>query len=121
MAIMTQITLDSKQYEDDGSLNPPPIYMVSQKYRVLLSYVGLVIDVIILLQIFIYMGIIDNNKRTLLSRYVLERFGGWYEGNRLDFIFEWSGILHIVFKLYILSLQKNFRACDYGLPPSWNF
>lgn len=120
LVIMTQITIDSPQYSDDGTLNPPPSYMFTQKYRVMIAYTGLIIDVIIMLQIYIYFGIADISEKTILSRYILERFGSWIEGNKLDFLFEWSGLIHIGIKIYILLLQKNFHACNYGLPPSWN-
>ena len=59
-------------------------------------------------------------KKTLFSHYILERFGGWIEGNKLDFIFEWSGMIDVFIKIYILLLQKEFIACEYGLPSSWN-
>ena len=120
IAIITQITLDSPQITDDGTFNPPPAYMFPQKYRVIIAYVGLVIDIVIMLQIYIYSGIADFSKKTVVSRYVLERFGGWEAGNKLDFLFDWSGILDVLLKVYVLLLQNNFRACDYGLPPSWN-
>jgi hypothetical protein len=120
LAIITQITVDTKQIKDDGSFNPPPPFMFPQKYRVLLTYAGLIIDIIIMIQLYIYFGIADVSKKTVLSRYFLERFGGWYSGNKLDFVFEWSGIIDVVLKLYILYLQTSFRACNYGLPDSWN-
>jgi len=120
VAIITQITVDSPLYTDDGSFNPPPSYMFPQKYRVMIAYAGLIIDIIIMLQIYIYFGIADISKKTILSRYILERYGGWIEGNKLDFLFEWSGLIHVGLKIYVLLLQKNFQACQYGLPPSWN-
>jgi hypothetical protein len=120
VAIITQITVDSPIYTDDGSFNPPPSYILPQKYRVMIAYVGLIIDIIIMLQIYIYFGIADISKKTILSRYILERYGGWIEGNKLDFLFEWSGLIHVGLKIYVLLLQKNFQACKYGLPPSWN-
>jgi len=120
LAIITQITVDSPQYADDGSFNPPPSYMMPQEYRVMITYVGLVIDILIMVQLFIYFGIADVNKPTLFSKYILERFGGWYPGNKLDFLFEWSGIVDVLLKVYILFLQKNFQACLYNLPASWN-
>ena len=73
-----------------------------------------------MIQLYIYNGIADNSKKTLLSHYILERFGGWIEGNKLDFLFEWSGVFDCVAKIYLLYLQTGFRACEYGLPPSWN-
>jgi len=119
-AIITQMTVDSEQYLDDGTFSPPPPYMLSQKYRVLISYCSLLVDILLMVQVYIYFGITDVNKKTILSKYVLERFGGWISGNKLDFLFDWSGIIDVLIKLYILVLQKDFYACDYGLPPSWN-
>jgi hypothetical protein len=119
-AIITQITIDEKQIADDGNLNPPPKYMYPQKYRVIIAYISVLIDSLLMIQIYIYNGIVDVSKKTLLSQYVLERFGGWIDGNKLDFIFEWSGMIDVFIKIYILLLQTNFYACDYGLPPSWN-
>ena len=119
-AIITQITIDSPQIADDGSFSPPPIYMYPQKYRVMIAYISVVIDSLLMIQLYIYNGIADNSKKTLLSHYILERFGGWIEGNKLDFLFEWSGMIDVFIKIYILILQDTFRACDYGLPPSWN-
>ena len=120
LAIITQITVDSKQYTDDGSFNPPPTYMYPQKYRLMLAYAGVVVDSIIMIQLYIYFGISNINRKTLFNNFFLERFGGWYPGNKLEFIFDWSGLLKIGLKLYILYLQKGFQACNYGLPLSWN-
>ena len=119
-AIITQITVDSEQYLDNGSFSPPPTYMLPQKYRVIISYCSLVVDTLLMLQVYIYFGITDVSKKTLLSTYVLERFGGWITGNKLDFLFDWSGIIDVLIKLYILILQRDFYACEYGLPSSWN-
>jgi len=120
LAIITQVTFDSPQISDDGTFNPPPVYMLPQQYRVILAYVSTVVDFLIMLQLYIYFGIADVTKKTIVSRYVLERFGGWYPSNKLDFLFDWSGLIDTVVKLYILSLQTNFNACNYGLPSSWN-
>lgn len=120
LVIITQITIDSPQITDDGTLNPPPSYMFTQKYRIMIAYFGLIIDAISMLQVYIYFGIADVSEKTILSRYILERFGSWIKGNKLDFLFEWSGIINVIIKIYLLSLQMNFRACNFGLPPSWN-
>jgi hypothetical protein len=121
LAIITQITLDTYEVIDDGSFNPPPSYMLPDRYRIMLAYASLVINVIVMIQSYIYFGIADLSKKTILSRYVLERYGGWYFGNKLDFIYEWSGLLDIFISVYVLYLQNNFHACEYGLPASWNF
>ncbi len=120
LALITQITIDSPQIADDGSFNPPPSYMLPQKFRVVLSYITMFVDFLIMVQLYIYFGISDITKKTAISRYVLERFGGWYPGNKFDFIFDWSGIIDTVLKIYLLSLQSGFQACIYGLPLSWN-
>jgi len=119
-AIITQITIDEKEISNDGSLNPPPLYMFPQYYRVLIAYISVLIDTMLMVQLYIFNGIADPTKKTLLSIYVLERFGGWVDGNKLDYLFEWSGMIDVIIKIYILLLQTNFYACDYGLPSSWN-
>lgn len=121
MAIITQITINSTPIVDDGSFNPPPTYMLPDRYRIMLTYASLVINVIVMIQSYIYFGISDLSKKTILSRYILERYGGWYIGNKLDFLYEWSGSIDIIIAIYILNLQANFQACEYGLPKSWNF
>lgn len=120
-AIITQITISSPQIKNDGTFNPPPVYMLPLKYRMMLSYVSFIIDIILFAQFYIYLGISDYSKRTIMSRYILERFGGWYKGNRLDFIYEWLGIFDVIYRIYILYLQNTFTACQYNLPDSWNF
>jgi len=121
VAIITQITIDSPEIIDDGSFNPPPAYMLPDSYRVMLAFASLVVNIVVMLQMYIYFGIADLSKKTRLSRYFLERFGGWYPGNKLDYIYEWSGLIDIGISIYILYLQSNFQACEYGLPSSWNF
>jgi hypothetical protein len=121
MAIITQIAVDSKPVSDDGSFNPPPTYMLPDKYRIMLTYASLVVNIIVMVQTYVYFGIADLSKKTILSRYLLERYGGWYAGNKLDFVYEWSGLIDIFIAMYILHLQFNFQACVYGLPASWNF
>ena len=121
LAILTQITVDSDQYSDDGHFNPPPSYMLPQEYRVLLAYISLVVDALVMVQLYIYFGVADTTKNTIISKYFLERFGGWIEGNKLDFIFDWSGLIDTAIKVYIVLLQTGFQSCIYGLPPSWNY
>jgi hypothetical protein len=121
MAIVTQIAVDTKQIKDDGSFNPPPTYMLPDKYRVMVTYASLVINVVVMIQSYLYFGIADLSKKTILSRYFLERYGGWYFGNKIDFLYEWSGLFDICVAIYCLYIQYNFQACEYGLPTSWNF
>ena len=121
IAILTQITTNTKQISDDGSFNPPPPYMFGYRNRILIAYIALIINIIVMVQTYIYFGIADISKKTVFSRYFLERFGGWYNNNKLDFIYDWAGLIEIFISIYILYLQYTFQACDYGLPPSWNF
>lgn len=121
VAIITQITVDSPEVLDDGSFNPPPTYMLPDKYRIMLAFASLVVNIIVMIQTYIYFGIADLSKKTIVSRYILERFGGWYTGNKLDYIYEWTGLFDIAISIYILHLQSTFQACEYGLPSSWNF
>jgi len=121
MAIITQIAVDSEQVKDDDSFHPPPTYMLPDKYRIMLTYASLVVNIIVMVQTYVYFGIADLSKKSILSRYILERFGGWYAGNKIDFLYEWSGLIDIFIAVYILYLQYNFQACVYGLPASWNF
>ena len=115
----------------DGNINK-----IAQKIiQKILDNIDLDIDITKLTEIFIHSPSnisettnIQNNKnqinkhskKNLLSYYILERFGGWVKGNKLDFLFEWSGMFDVFIKIYILLLQKNFSACEYGLPSSWN-
>jgi hypothetical protein len=87
----------------------------------MIAYASLVVNVIVMIQSYVYLGIADLSKKTIVSRYVLERFGGWYAGNKLDYIYEWTNMIDIIIAVYILYLQTTFQACKYGLPSSWNF
>ena len=120
LAIITQITLDSEQFADDGSFKPPPSYMMPQQYRVILSYATIIMDFLTLVQLYIYFGVYDITKKTAFSKYILERFGGWRPGRKLDFIFDWLALVSVLINTYLLLLQTNFQACEYGLPLSWN-
>lgn len=119
--IITQITISSPQISNDGTFNPPPTYMFPLKYRMIITYVEFILDTLLFLQFYIYYGITDYSKKTILSRYILERFGGWYPGNKLDFLFDWTGLFDMSYRIYILYLQDTFTACKYDLPNSWNF
>ena len=121
MAIITQIHIDTEQIRDDGSFNPPPTYMLPHNYRVMIAYASFIVNILVMIQTYVYFGIADYSKKTILSRYFLERFGGWYGGNKLDFIYDWSGMIDIFIAAYVLYIQYTFTACNYGLPESWNF
>jgi hypothetical protein len=120
ISFITQLNLDSPQYADDNTFNPPPSYLMSQKYRVILSYATVIVSFLTMLQLYIYFGVNDTTKTTAISKYFLERFGGWYPGNKMFFLLDWAGLCDTIIKLYILYLQYNYQACNYSLPLSWN-
>ena len=68
--------------------------------------------------------IFANIKYLLAPVLILVTFAGVLAGG----IFAWLGVallfvgivIDTIIKVYILYLQTNFNACDYGLPPSWN-
>jgi len=121
LGFITQIAIDGKPIRNTGEFQPPPKYMLPDKYRLILAYLTVIMNSVVLLQSYIYYGIRNINKKTILSIYILERFGGWYTNNKTYFIYEWSGIIDVFLSIYIFYLQKNFIACNYDLPPSWNF
>jgi hypothetical protein len=120
-----QNTMDLKAISASGGNGDefvaPPTYLLPRKYRMAIVYLVLILDIIIFIQYYIYFGVFDYSKDTYLHRYLLERFGGWYDGRKLHFVIEWLGIGYIVSDLYNIYLQTSFEACKYGLPVSWNF
>ena len=67
------------------------------------------------------MGIVDYTKNTILHRYLLERFGGWYDGNKLAYFVGWLGFMYVSNDIYNLWISMYFNACEYKLPSSWDF
>ena len=120
-AVYTQITIDSPIIIDDGTLNPPPTIILPKKYRVMIAFMVLICDIIIFLQIFIHMGIVDYSKNTILHRFFLERFGSASSGNLFGWIIAWVAIFYIYNDIHILIEQMNFTSCAYKLPSSWDF
>jgi len=121
MAWYSQMALNTYSVKDTDDLSPPPGYILPKKYRKLIVYIILILDIIIFAQFFIYMGISDDSKKTVLHRYFTERFGGWHSGNKLAYLVSWIGAIYIINDLYSIHLQKTFRSCLYDLPKSWDF
>jgi hypothetical protein len=120
-ALYTQITIDAPIITDDGSLNPPPTILLPKKYRIVVAYGVLICDIIIFLQFFIHMGLTDYSKNTILHKFILNRFGGLGGENTFGWVIAWVAILYILDDLHILNEQRNFTACKYKLPSSWDF
>ncbi len=126
LAYYTQITMDIEPISTDEIDNAnnfvaPPTHIFPQKYRLLINYLILIIDLIVFIQFYIYFGVFDYSKNTYLHRYLLERFGGWYDGHKLAYITEWLGLAYVLNDFYNIYISKYFNACEYKLPLSWNF
>jgi hypothetical protein len=125
IAYYTQITIDTKPIstDDEGTENftSPPKNVLPQKYRLLIHYIILIVDIIVFVQFYIYFGVFDYSKNTYLHRYLLERFGGWYDGHKLAYLTEWLGLAYVLNDFYYIFISKTFEACEYKLPLSWNF
>ena len=113
--------MNTKTYKKDESFQPPPTYIYPKKYRMIIFYFILIFDIIIFTQFLLSSGNISENVKTLLDKYLLGRFGGWIEGNRINFVVSWLGTIGIMFDLYNIYNQQKFVACSVELPDTWNY
>lgn len=121
-SIILDITSNSKTVDDkEGDFNPPPKYMLPRKYRLLILYFILGLDIITFIQGMLYAGVNIQFKTTLLHQFFLNRFGGFKPGNMLIFIISWLGIVGLLIDAYVINNHAKFNACEFGLPESWNF
>ena len=86
LAIYTQFTINAEITKKDGTLKPPPNYLLPKKYRLFFHYFILVLDILIFAQFFLAGGNINLQVKTYLDKYIFGRFGGFIEGNRVSFI-----------------------------------
>ena len=122
LAYYLQNTIDLKTVNNENdNFQPPPTHILPKKYRIVIVWLILLLDMIIFIQYYIYFGVFDYSKDTVLHRFLLERFGGWYDGNKLAFLTEILGIGYVISDCYNIYLQKTFEPCHYKLPSSWNF
>ena len=122
LAYYLQNTIDLKTVSNENdNFQPPPTHILPKKYRIVIVWLILLLDMIIFIQYYIYFGVFDYSKDTVLHRFLLERFGGWYDGNKLAFLTEILGIGYVISDCYNIYLQKTFEPCHYKLPSSWNF
>jgi hypothetical protein len=121
-AYITQLHLDAEPVvATEGKLNAPPEYIIPRRYRIILVWALLIINVITFLQNMVYAGISADFRTTILHQFILNRFGGLNPGNILKFIFSWLGTITVALTLYQLYDVTNMQACTYDLPQSWNF
>jgi len=122
-AIITQITIDSPNVKEDKDiLASPPSKLWPQKWRIILYSVILLIDIILFTQFYIDSGI--NNykpKAKIFDMVVKTRFGGWNNGNYIQFLFSWLGVFGVFMDCVALYFVYTFNSCQYKLPISWNF
>ena len=119
-AIIAQITISVKPVVDNGELNPPPEGLWPLKDRSWLYILLLILDLIFFHQMYLDGGtqLIENPR--VIDDLILGRFGGWNK-DKYNFMLEWFGTIQILFDILAIYQIVYFRACDYGLPNSWNY
>ena len=120
-AILLQITVNTTPVSKDETLNSPPDNFLPRKYRYLIYIFIVICDIIIFIQAFLYSGITTQFKTTVLHQFFLNRFGGFSAKNLFNFLTGWFGLIGLGLDFYMVYNQVNFKACQYGLPESWNF
>jgi hypothetical protein len=120
-ATLLQITVNTTHVSKDDTLNSPPDTFLPRKYRYLIYILIVICDIIIFIQAFIYSGITTEFKTTVLHQIFLNRFGGFSSKNLFNFLTGWFGLIGLGLDFYMIYNQVNFKACQYGLPESWNF
>ena len=109
----------SKSIENTEDLQPLPSYILSRKYRYIFYYLIVIFDIFIFLQVLYHSGIVQTTKRTVLDKFILNKFGGFNTGNKVNFIISWLGLLGLGLDFYMVYLQTSFNPCNYGLPNNW--
>lgn len=122
-AVYTEIFFNSREItnKNENDFNPPPWYMYPKKQRLIIHYFIFAFDVMIFLQFFLSSNDLPPNVKTILDKYILGRFGGWIEGNRINFVVSWLGSVGLLYDVYNIHNQSIFNACMFELPKSWNF
>jgi hypothetical protein len=105
--------------KDNEQFKSPPKNIISIKYRLIIYYILIVLDILKFYQDYLYYGKNKAYKTTILHQYILNRFGGY--GSGIDFWLGWLGIFGILIDYYNIYLQTNFLACKYDLPNTWNY
>ena len=126
--IITQGTIDSniyKRFDAQGqeNFNPAPDYLWSKNKRVILYTTILIIDLLIFIQFYIASGVTTTTTNTIKTGFhylILDRFGG-FNKNKIEFIASWLGVGGFIADNIALSFQKNYEACTYNQPLSWNY
>jgi hypothetical protein len=122
-AIITQITIDSPTVENNKDiLASPPERLWPIWWRIVLYGVILVINAIIFIQMYIDSGINNYTKNFKVFDFIVKgRFGGWSNGNYVQFLFSWLGVIGVSIDALALYNTVIYNSCIYDLPISWNF
>lgn len=105
--------------KNNEKFKAPPKNIISRKYRLIIYYILIILDVLKFFQDYLFYGISKQFKTTILHQFILNRFGGYGKG--IDFWFGWLGIIGILIDYYNIYLQNNFLACKFDLPNTWNY
>ena len=105
--------------DEGGDMQPMPEYILSRNYRYIFYYLIVIFDTLIFLQFLYFSGITSTNKSTILDDFILNKFGGFVKGNKLNFIVSWLSIFGLLLDFYMVYLQLTFRPCNYNLPNNW--
>lgn len=122
-AIISQITIDSPVVEENEDLlNKPPPYLWPHNWRIVLYSIILLIDTTVFVQMYIDNGINDYTKNFKVFDFMItNRFGGWGQGNYIQFLFGWIGLCGVFIDLAALYYVVIYNSCNYDLPISWNY
>ena len=71
---------------------------------------------------YIDFGANDYSKSFKVFDYLIKnRFGGFIQGNYIQFLFAWVGLGGVVVDILALYFTATFNSCKYNLPISWNY
>ena len=90
--------------KDNEQFKSPPKNIISIRYRLLIYYFLIILDILKFYQDYLYYGKNSTYKTTILHQYILNRFGGY--GSGIDFWLGWLGIFGILIDYY-----KRYRFC----------
>lgn len=122
---ISQVTVDSKTYNDKNSFEPPPKYLLPKSFRIGIYASILVINILIFIYFFtssanITKEMVRSGGATAFEKFVVNRFGG-YSKNKVEYLMGWIGIIGSIFDAIALYYTSSFKSCDYNLPKSWDF
>lgn len=119
-AIIVQLTISVKPVVNNGEFNPPPEGLWPIKDRSWLYILLLILDLVFFHQMYLDGGTQLVQNPRVIDDLILGRFGGWNK-DKYNFMLEWFGTVQILFDILAIYQIVGFKACNYGLPNSWNY